>query len=169
MCVNSSLLASPFFPLYKSAHLLFYYNKKCVCNLTPVLLSAPVSTSYPISFYLPVIFLFSSSSCSFIWLFILTHDQNLFIFFKIKECIWSPSFVYFLISFLFICKPTEQTAGNVCGFLFPKSFLSTQQPNFPFLHLFSDHRSWQGFRWSHLMGTAQPGHCLSPVLPPSPL
>lgn len=167
MCVNGGLLASPFFPLYKSAHFLFYYNTKCVCNLTPILLSAPVSTSHPISFYLPIIFLFSSSTFHFLWLFILRHDQNFFIFFKMKECIWSSPFIYFLISFLFICKPTEQTAGNMCGIALSQIFPKNSVTQLPFLHLFSDHRSCQGS--DNPISWEQPGCCLSPVLPPSPL
>lgn len=63
-------------------------------------------------------------------------DQNLLIFFKIKESIWSHSFVYFLISVLFISKPTEQTAGSVCGIplsqIFPK-YSATQLPILEFI------------------------------------
>lgn len=41
--------------------------------------------------------------------------KYLFIFFKTKERTWSHSSVYFLISFLFISKLTEQTVDIVCG------------------------------------------------------
>lgn len=166
MCVNGSLLASPFFPLYISVHLLFYYHKKCVCSLTPILLSAPVSTSHPISFYLPVIFLFSSSSFSFLWLFILRLIKISLSFLKLRNA-FDLTHLYTSSSPFFLSLNQLNKLLTMCvGFLFPKSFLSTLQLSFPFLHLFSDHRSCQGFRWSHLMGTTQPVFLLFYLLSP---
>ena len=67
--------------------------------------------------------------------------------------------------FFLSLNPLNKLLTMCVGFLSPKSFLSTLQPNFPPLHLFSENRSCQDFRWSPLMGTTQPGHHLSPVLP----
>lgn len=90
--------------------------------------SSPSVCSSPISLYISVISLFSSSTFSFLGLFILRHDQISLIFFKTKECTWSHSSVYFLISFLFISKPTEQTVDNVCGIPLPNLSLVLCNP-----------------------------------------
>lgn len=166
MCVNGSLLASPSVQICTSPFLLQQemclqpYSKPSVCSseyISFYLILSPYH--FPVLIFNLPISLTSYSDMI----------KSSLSFFKWRNAFDLPHLSASSSPFFLSINQLNKPLAMCVGFLFPKSFLSTQQPGFPFLHLFSDHRSWQGFRWSHFMGTAQPGYCLSPVLPPSPL
>lgn len=126
-----------------------------------------MSTCHPISFYLchfPVL-IFN------LWFSLALHTQtwsNISLsFWKWRNALDLTRLSTSSSPFFLSLNPLNKLLTTCVGFLSSRFFFSTLQPNFPHLHLFSENRSCQDFRWSPLMGTTQPGHHLSPGLPPS--